>query len=62
MTKIKRTATWFVKKKIWVSYWIRNMSVVYFVVLTPLLLFANFYHELFATLLLLDFLFRFPET
>lgn len=62
ITRIKRSITWIIKYKIWIKYWIQNMSVAYFVVLTPILLLANFYHELFATLLLLDFLFRFPET
>ncbi|KRX07408.1 MIR motif [Pseudocohnilembus persalinus] len=60
--KQKRQLGKFSKFKIWFNYWCTNQSVAYFMFFTPVLLLSNFYHELFVTLLLLDFLFRFPET
>lgn len=62
MNKSRKKVSFLQKTKIKAKLWVSNMSVAYFVALTPILLLANFYHELFATLLLLDFLFRFPET
>ncbi|KRX06931.1 MIR motif [Pseudocohnilembus persalinus] len=62
LNKKKKKVGFFTKKYIWCKYWFNNQNVLYFVTFTPILLLANFWHELFGTLLLLDFLFRFPET